>query len=117
MNPTARPFVDRRSQDETSPRKGPGPADAGAVVRSTSIGLLYLAAAGLGASFSFDFGMRAGGTWLALIAALQGAVFATLMVDAVRNGLRRRRHPPGPAASVAERFPAAPERNTKTTRI
>ena len=100
MNPTARHVVDRRTHDDESPRHRPGLAQADAIVRSTAVGLLYLAAAGLGAAFSFDFGMRAGGTWLAVIAAVQGAVFATLMVDAMRDGVRRRRRRATPAASV-----------------
>jgi hypothetical protein len=100
MNPTARHVVDRRTHDDDSPRHRPGLVQAEAIVRSTAVGLIYLAAAGLGAGFSFDFGMRAGGTWLAVIAAVQGAVFATLMVDAMRDGVRRRRRQDTPAASV-----------------
>lgn len=100
MNPTARQRVERRVHEDGTPRRHPAPVDARAIARSSAVGLLYLAAAGLGAALSFDFGMRAGGTWLAVIAALQGAVFTTLMVDAVQDGLRRLRRPPEATGSA-----------------
>jgi hypothetical protein len=99
MNTTGRQFVHRGAHEDAPPRRRSGYVDARAIARSMATGLLYLAAAGLGAVLSFDFGMRAGGTWLAVIAALQGAVFATLMVDAVQDGLQRLRRQPAATAS------------------
>lgn len=61
-----------------------------ALARAVLIAAAYLSVAGAGAGFSFDFGMRAGGPWLAVIAAVNGAVFATLLLDALRDGWRRR---------------------------
>lgn len=60
-----------------------------ALARLALTSLLYIAAAAAGAGFSFDFGLRAGGPWLAVIAALNGAVFATVMVDAALDARRR----------------------------
>jgi hypothetical protein len=62
-----------------------------ALTRLALTSLLYIAAAAAGAGFSFDFGLRAGGPWLAMIAALNGAVFATVMVDAALDARRRSR--------------------------
>jgi hypothetical protein len=62
-----------------------------ALARLALTSLLYIAAAAAGAGFSFDFGLRAGGPWLAVIAALNGAVFATVMVDAALDARRRSR--------------------------
>ena len=64
-----------------------------ALVRPALKALVYLGAALLAAGFSFDFGLRAGGTVVAVIAALNGAVFATILVDAALDALRRRRRP------------------------
>lgn len=62
----------------------------GALVRIMLTGLSYLTVALAAAAFSFDFGLRAGGPWLAVVAALNGAVFATVLLDALRDGWRRR---------------------------
>ncbi len=94
MSLSARDFDERKSS-ATATAQRPAPFGATALARSTGVGVLYLAAAGLAAGASFDFGMRAGGVWLALIAAAQGAVFATLLVDALRDAMRRRRLGPG----------------------
>ena len=64
-----------------------------ALVRPALKAVVYLGAALLAAGFSFDFGLRAGGTVVAVIAALNGAVFATILVDAALDALRRRRRP------------------------
>jgi hypothetical protein len=74
-------------------RTGPSrtSADTKSIAGSAAVGATYLAAGGLAASFGFDFGMRAGGLWLAVIVAVQAAVFATLMVDAARDARRRHR--------------------------
>lgn len=61
------------------------------VLRALSTGLLYAGVALGSAAWCFDFGMRAGGTWLAIVAALSGAVFATILVDAMRDAWRRQR--------------------------
>lgn len=96
MNASAQDFIEHGSSPTASSSR-PASFSAKAIARSTGVGVLYMAAAGLAAGFSFDFGMRAAGAWLAIIAALQGAVFATLMVDAVRDAIRRRRPRPAPA--------------------
>jgi len=62
-----------------------------ALVRPALKALAYLGAALLAAGFSFDFGLRAGGTVVAVIAALNGAVFATILLDAALDASRRRR--------------------------
>ena len=63
------------------------------LVRPLLTALLYLAVAAAGAGLSFDFGLRAGGAVLGFIAALNGAVFATILVDAARDAWRRRVNP------------------------
>jgi hypothetical protein len=60
-----------------------------ALTRLALTSLIYIAAAAAGAGFSFEFGLRAGGPWLAVIAALNGAVFATVLVDAALDARRR----------------------------
>lgn len=60
------------------------------VWRAVSTGLLYAAVALGSAAWCFDFGLRAGGPWLAMVAALSGAVFATILVDAMRDAWQRR---------------------------
>lgn len=52
--------------------------------------LVQLAAAAVGLGAGYSFGQRAGGTWLALIAAANGAVFCTMLVDGLTA---RPRHP------------------------
>jgi len=94
MSPSARDF-DKRPSSATASSRRSAAFGARAIARATGVGALYLAAAGLAAGASFDFGMRAGGVWLAVIAAVQGAVFATLLVDALRDAMRRRRLGPG----------------------
>lgn len=51
------------------------------LVRQLFFGLLYAVAAVAGWSAGYAFGLRAGGTWVALIAGLNSALFATLMAD------------------------------------
>lgn len=45
------------------------------------VGLLHAVAAVTGWTAGYAFGLRAGGTWVAVIAALNSALFATLMAD------------------------------------
>lgn len=54
--------------------------------------LLYAAAAVLGAVLGYDFARQAGGGMvMALVAGANGALFSTLLADAVATRLTRRR--------------------------
>lgn len=61
------------------------------LIRQALKALAYLGVALLAAGLSFDFGLRAGGTVVAVIAAVNGAVFATILIDAALDASRRRR--------------------------
>lgn len=64
--------------------------------RTWALVALQLVAAALGFAAGYGFGLRAGGTWLAFVAAANGAVFCSLLVDGLaarwarREGQRRR---------------------------
>jgi len=62
-----------------------------ALLRPALKTLAYLGAALAAAGLSFDFGLRAGGTVVAVVAAVNGAVFTTILLDAVSDAWRRRR--------------------------
>jgi uncharacterized membrane protein len=53
--------------------------------------LVYLVAGSLGAWWGYGFGMRMGGSWFALLAALNGAVFSSVLADAFTSRLLRLR--------------------------
>jgi hypothetical protein len=54
--------------------------------------VLTLAAAALGGALSFDFARQAGGSfWMALLTGATGALFSTLLADALASRLARRR--------------------------
>lgn len=56
------------------------------------LALLYAAAALAGAVGGLSFGLQAGGGWpLAVLAAVCGTLFCTIMVDAVADRLAARR--------------------------
>lgn len=77
--------------NQPAPRALHGPGrGAQARWRPMLKGLACLGAGLLAAGLSFDFGLRAGGTLVAVIAALNGAVFATLLVDAALDAAPRR---------------------------
>ena len=88
---TARLPLSAQPAPRSTARAEPG---VQALVRPVLKALAYLGVALLAAGFSFDFGLRAGGTVVAVIAALNGAVFATLLVDAAFDASRRRRPRP-----------------------
>jgi len=76
---------------ETAPRALTRPVlSVQALIRQGLKALAYLGVALLAAGLSFDFGLRAGGTVVAVIAAVNGAVFATILADALSEGWRRR---------------------------
>jgi hypothetical protein len=54
--------------------------------------LFTLAAAAAGGVLSFDFARQAGGSfWMALLTGATGALFSTLLADALASRLARRR--------------------------
>lgn len=61
--------------------------------RWTGLGLCLLGGLA-GAALSFDFGLRAGGPVLALIAALNGALFSSMVIDALVSPKPRDRQLP-----------------------
>lgn len=61
-----------------------------ALLRPALKTVVYLGATVAAAGFSFDFGLRAGGTVIAVIAAVNGAVFASILLDAASDAWRRR---------------------------
>jgi hypothetical protein len=77
---------------EPAPRAMTQPAvSVQGLVRQALKALACLGVALLAAGLSFDFGLRAGGTVVAVIAAVNGAVFATILIDAALDASRRRR--------------------------
>lgn len=55
---------------------------------------LYLAAAVIGWTVAYGFGARTGGMWMGVLAGANGAVFATLLVDAIAGRVMGRRRAP-----------------------
>ncbi len=54
--------------------------------------LLNVGAAALGGVLGYDFAVQAGGSvWMALLTAATGALFSTLLADALASRLARRR--------------------------
>ena len=54
--------------------------------------LLNVVAAALGGVLGFDFAVQAGGSfWMALLTGATGALFSTLLADALASRLARRR--------------------------
>lgn len=81
--------------ERTAPRGAPTRSafSPAALLRPALHTVVYLGAAMTAAGFSFDFGLRAGGTVVGVIAAVNGAVFATILMDAASDAWRRRRRP------------------------
>lgn len=63
--------------------------------RHALLAVLYGAAAVLGWRVGWDFGAAMGGAWVSVMAALNGAVFCTLLADALASRLFARRPPRG----------------------
>jgi apolipoprotein N-acyltransferase len=60
--------------------------------RHVVMALAYLAAAAAGWVVAYGFGLRASGNmWMGVLAAVNGAVFCTLLVDAVLSRWMKRR--------------------------
>lgn len=49
----------------------------------------YVGSACAGLALGYDFGLRAGGVWLAVVASVNGAVFCTILADALVSSLTR----------------------------